>query len=391
MKKSVFAWDKDFAIALSVSFVSIVGVVSIAPSLPQITTVFSLTKQEAGQVLIFYTFPGIFLTPLAGVLADRLGRRRVLIVALIANGVIGFLTGLSRTLSLILLLRFLQGISGAALVALSATIIGDMFRGEGRQKAMSINIAVINLAAMVFLASAGFLAHFGWHYPLFLSLVSLPVALAAFSLKTPEPQMVHTVATYFKKAMKILKSLRAIGIYTATTVMFALLYGGLITFYSHYLTETFSAPAYAVGIILASLNLVAGAASLLVNTLRKYASEARLVQLSFLPVAVGFALILSMPTLWSGLFPMALAGVGFGVFYVIALVIVTSLATTEERGVVTAINTSMIALGQTLGPLAAGFVFAKAGLTGVFYAAAILGIVEFFFALVSVRDGHNTG
>lgn len=60
---------------LSVTFLGVMGVSVILPVLPKITEVFRLSPSEAGLLIACFTLPSAFLTPVAGVLADRFGRR----------------------------------------------------------------------------------------------------------------------------------------------------------------------------------------------------------------------------------------------------------------------------------------------------------------------------
>lgn len=55
---------------------AILGVSGITPAFPGVVDAFDLSPQGVGLLIVFFTLPGVVLTPLLGVLADRYGRKR---------------------------------------------------------------------------------------------------------------------------------------------------------------------------------------------------------------------------------------------------------------------------------------------------------------------------
>jgi MFS transporter, ACDE family, multidrug resistance protein len=70
-----------------------------------------------GLLITVFTLPGVFLTPVAGVLSDKFGRKTVLIPSLLLFGVAGGACALARDFELLLGLRVLQGVGAATLGA----------------------------------------------------------------------------------------------------------------------------------------------------------------------------------------------------------------------------------------------------------------------------------
>jgi MFS family permease len=65
------------------------GVASLTPAFPKIAQELQLNKTQVGLLISVFTLPGIFLTPIAGILADRIGRKKVLIPSLLIFAFIG--------------------------------------------------------------------------------------------------------------------------------------------------------------------------------------------------------------------------------------------------------------------------------------------------------------
>ena len=67
------------------------GVASIAPALPKMARVLDVSNEQIGLLITAFTLPGIFLTPVLGVFADRIGRKTILVPSLFIFGIAPFL------------------------------------------------------------------------------------------------------------------------------------------------------------------------------------------------------------------------------------------------------------------------------------------------------------
>lgn len=103
------------------------GVASITPAFPRIEQELHISEQQVGYLITIFTLPGIFLTPVLGVVADRHGRKKILVPSLLLFGVAGFLCFFMRDYHMLLLFRLLQGIGAASIGSLNVTLIGDFF------------------------------------------------------------------------------------------------------------------------------------------------------------------------------------------------------------------------------------------------------------------------
>ena len=69
---------------------ALLGVSSISPAFPKIVVELGLSPQDVGLLITMFTLPGVFLAPVVGVLADRVGRKRILVPSLFLFGIAGF-------------------------------------------------------------------------------------------------------------------------------------------------------------------------------------------------------------------------------------------------------------------------------------------------------------
>jgi MFS family permease len=130
----------------------------------------------------------------AGFLGDKLGHRRVLIAALCFYGLTGVAPVLLTNFYPILASRALLGLCEAAIITLSATLIGDYFRGSDRDRWLGFIATTASLSAVVFAGISGVLGDaMGWRGPVLvygLAVLFIPAMLLL--TWEPEPRQSET-------------------------------------------------------------------------------------------------------------------------------------------------------------------------------------------------------
>lgn len=163
---------------------SVMAIVLLAPILPLLLAEFSAIPGHEYWVPMILTVPALCVavfSPIAGVLGDAFGRRRLLIVALAAYAVLGVLPVFLSDFSAILASRVGVGITEAMIMVLTTTLIGDYFTGEQRDKWLAAQTAFASLSALVFFNVGGLLGQFGWRTPFWVygsALLMLALVLA---------------------------------------------------------------------------------------------------------------------------------------------------------------------------------------------------------------------
>jgi len=107
-------------------------------ALPHMQGALSASQDEITWVLTSYIVAAAIATPLTGWLADRLGVKQLLMIAIGGFTVASALCGMADSLAQIVAARLLQGVFGAALVPLSQSILLDINPREKQPQAMAI-------------------------------------------------------------------------------------------------------------------------------------------------------------------------------------------------------------------------------------------------------------
>jgi MFS transporter, ACDE family, multidrug resistance protein len=150
------------------SAVSLTGVQMIAPSLPAMRDALGLSEVQLGLVTSVYLLPAALAAIPAGILADRVGRRRVFGGAMLGFGICGaILPFVSGSFAAFLVVRFIQGTFFAGLLPLTMTILGDAFTGTALIGAQGRRSVAMSFGDGALPVVGGLLVGFGWYAPWF--------------------------------------------------------------------------------------------------------------------------------------------------------------------------------------------------------------------------------
>jgi DHA2 family multidrug resistance protein len=148
-------------------------------ALPHMRSSLSASQDEINWVLTSYIVASAIATPLTGWVADRLGRRTLMLGAVAGFTAASLLCGMAQTLPQMVLFRVVQGICGAVLVPLAQSILLDINPREKIGQAMAIFGAGIMVGPIIGPTLGGWLTEsFNWRA---VFLVNLPIGIIAFA------------------------------------------------------------------------------------------------------------------------------------------------------------------------------------------------------------------
>src|SRR5262249_48595137 len=115
----------------------------------------------------------------AGSLGDRLGRKRVFLVAIALFTIASALCGAAQSPTWLIVARGAQGIGGAGMFAVSLAIISQAFHGRERGPPFGIWGATVGLAVAIGPLGGGALTTYvGWRWIFF---VNIPIGAACIA------------------------------------------------------------------------------------------------------------------------------------------------------------------------------------------------------------------
>ena len=165
------------------------------PSCPHIEDAFAGTPGVKALTPIVLTAPALVIgltAMVAGRIVDRLGRKRLLVGALVVYAVVGTAPLWLPSLQLIVVSRVLVGLAEAAIMTCCTTLLADYFHGSQRDRYFGLQAVFTTIAATIFFGIGGALGAQNWRTPFWLYAVSLPLAVAAARLvwqPAPRPRL----------------------------------------------------------------------------------------------------------------------------------------------------------------------------------------------------------
>jgi MFS family permease len=355
------------------SCLAVLGAVLLAPVLPRIQDAFADTPGVEALTPIVLTAPALVIgltAMVAGRIVDRVGRKRLLVGALVVYAVVGTAPVWLPSLQLIVASRVLLGLTEAAIMTCCTTLLADYFHGSQREKYFGLQVVFTTVAATIFFGVGGALGAANWRIPFWLYAVSLPLAVAAAKLVwQPAPRAQAAARTQKLPALPW----RQLGAPVVVSLVGGLIFYVLIVQLSFKLDSIGVESTAIIGVASAIASVGTAVGGLLFGRLAKL-GPAVLVPLAFalsgvgiiglglasaVPVVIAFAVVTGFGNglLLPSLLTWALSSLGF-----------------EQRGRGTGVWTSAFFIGQFVCPL---IVLALSGAFGSLGSALlVLGIVS---------------
>nr|WP_183243724.1 MFS transporter [Bradyrhizobium sp. cir1] len=107
---------------------------SVPTILPTLETVLHANFQQLQWIMNAYTIAVTTVLMATGTLADRYGRKRVFVVSIAVFGLASLICGLAQDALVLIVSRFLQGMSGGAMLICQVAVLSHQFR-EGPERA----------------------------------------------------------------------------------------------------------------------------------------------------------------------------------------------------------------------------------------------------------------
>lgn len=334
------------------------GIVALVPVLPLLLREFAGVPGSPVLVPVALTIPALCIalfSPVAGALSDRLGRKPVLLVAMLVYGLVGALPLLLKGLPAIIAARAVLGLAEAAIMTVSTAMLGDYFDGPRRERWIAIQMASVSVSAILLVALGGALGELlGSRGPFLLYLVALPIALGvATMLFEPVHRAMHR-ATRARLPIGTLLPVLLI------TVAVGVLFYTIIVQVGPILERSGVTSPALIGIAAAGTNLGVAIGSVLFERWKAHAGP-RLLGAGLAVVAVGYAGAALAPGFAAITGFAILACIGSGLMLPNMLAWVMRRLPAATRGSGTGAWTGAFFLGQFAAPLIAALLAPATG------------------------------
>jgi MFS transporter, DHA1 family, tetracycline resistance protein len=362
-------------------FIDLIGFGIVLPLLPLYVKQFGASGFVAGLLLMSYSLMQFFFAPMWGRLSDKIGRRPVLLISLVASAIGYVIWGFSTSLAMLFLSRIVAGFGNANL-AVAQAYIADVTPEENRAQGMGMIGAAFGLGFVLGPAIAGAVISFGVQ-PNMLGFIAagfsiIDLIFTAACLPEPETRKgkAHNVfslgADFFFKTIADKKFSLSLFIIFISTFAFANMETTLVLLTSQYYNFTMAQNSYLfAGLGLVMVVIQGG----LIRQLSKKYPDAQLVSIGTALIAVGLVLTPATHSFVVLCVALIILATGSGINNPSNSSLLSKLSPTDETGGVMGIGQSMSTLGRILGPMAGGFLFDTMGAGSPYWLGAAVMIV----------------
>ena len=346
--------------------VDILGLTIILPLLPFYAEKLGASPVMVGILISTYGFCQLIAGPILGQISDRVGRKPLLLVSQMGTFVGFVLLALSRNLVLVFLARIIDGLTAGNL-SVAQAYISDVTDHENRAKSFGIIGIAFGLGFLIGPAISGFLAQFGYHYPIVAAATLSATSIAAtyFLLPSTPIHVPTSDETSERKnpfwqinwdSFKDPELAPLLWQFLAFIFAFAIFISGFALFAERRLTHggIFFGPKE-VGYVFAYIGLVGVfIQGVMIGPLVKKFGEARLVKFGFINMLVGFILlgwVWNVPIL---LIALTIAFLGSSLLRPSLTSLVTKKAGKAQQGMMLGLTQSLTSIAQIIAPLVSG-------------------------------------
>lgn len=348
--------------------IDVLGIGLLIPVLPEL-----VTELAGGDIAAGSTYYGWFIAayaamqflfaPVLGGLADRFGRRPVLLVSLLGAGIDYLVMALAPNLTLLFVGRVISGVTGANITAANA-YIADVSAPHERAKNFGLVGATFGVGFIVGPALGGLLAGLGLRAPFYAAAgLALVNWLYGFFI-LPESLKPELRRDFSWRRANPIGSLRSLGRYrlvrdlTFTYVCFGLAQNAMTATWVLYTTYRFGWDPFLNGISLAVVGVFSALVQgVLVRMFVARFGERAAILVGILMAAVSFVAYGLSPFGWALYIGIAIGSLG-GLAGPSAQSLISRAVAADEQGEVQGALASLLSLTGVAGPLIGTTLFA---------------------------------
>jgi MFS family permease len=339
---------------LLVSSLTIMAGTPIAPALPELTEHFKAVPNAELLVKLVLTLPGFFIAafaPVMGVVADRFGRKPLLLGSAVLYGVAGISGYFVDSLTLMLVGRALLGVAVAGIMTTSMALVGDYFAGAERHRFMGVQASFTGLGGVAFLTLGGLLASVGWRMPFLIYLAApLMLPLLAWALHEPTRAPKPLSEADGGPIPEPLPVGPLTAIYASAFAMMVAFYLVPVQIPFHLKALAGVSPTHA-GMAIAATTLASAIVSPMYPKLRARLSPMGIMGLAWAIAGLGLVIVSLSGVYWQVIIGLAILGAGTGMHFPNISTWLMAVSPEHLRGRLSGGLTTAIFLGQFLSPV----------------------------------------
>lgn len=374
----------QFLILLATGWLTTMSGGVVPTVLPEMKLELALDPQWVGMLVSTHALTSALSTPLFGILADRVGKLKVMLPCLVLYAIAGTSTAFLTDFSALVASRAMLGIASGGIAAATIGFLGSMYDGEARSRILGYATSAMATSAIACPILSGWVGRTHWQSAFYIYGLGLPMAIVVAVFLKQSTRSASMIEGDTQKLFKILAQPSILRLYLFIMVAAAIVYA-VVIYTPLYLKDAIGADPQLNGLVLAvRLIGVVLVSAFGASRVARRLGQARAIALGFSLMAMALVTIPILTQLSLIILAAVLFGVGFGIITPNLYDALAIDSPPELRTSVLAIGTGCNSLGQFISPAFLGPIWNSAGLPTVFYATAGLAIVASCVSLIQV-------
>ena len=388
-------FPRTYWVVAGTHFIDVIGNTLLMPFFAlYITHKFGVGMTQAGIILATNSVAGMIGSTIGGAMADRFGRRGIILFGLVVSALSGLTLGFVNKFYMFYGLSVFVGLMGSASHPAHQAMIADILPSDKRAEGFGMMRVISNFAWIIGPTIGGFLASYDFLY-LFLSdaVISIVTAILVFRLlpetkpqpkeKTEHETLIQTLGGY-----RVALVDRPYLAFIFASILMILVYQQMYSSLSVYLRDVHHVDPQFYGLIMSSSAITVVIFQFgVTRIIKKYPPFLMMATATFFYM-IGFTMYGFVATVPLFIVAMVIITIGEMVGMPTSNVLAASFAPEEMRARYMAVFGLTWTVPSMIGPWAAGLVFDNLNPNYVWYIGGVLCIVAMFaFYLLHVRLG----
>lgn len=369
-------------------FLTMTGYGIVLPTLPFLADELKLSSVQMSSLIVAWAISQMLTAPLWGRLADRIGRKPVLMMGVLGFGIAFLILIFAKNYWQLFLARFIGAAISSGTQTAAFSMVADQTKKEFRNQSIAKLGAVNGLGFLCGPAIGGLFSPFGVTVPFIiagsLAIVTLPFAnfYIRDSIKRKEKEDQKTdlkdteTISFWKSLLMVTKKgywnhyIIILGLSIAASSFFGLL--------GYYFIARFEAtPIYVSMAFSAQAGTSVLVQFFLMDKFYQLWSEDTIIKIGLIVTTLGYFLISFTPIVWFAILGCIFTGFGQSLVRPTTIAMLSK-RTEMGRGITLGLQDSMDSLGRIIGPLWGGWIFlflsSAPFITSAIITAILLGI-----------------
>jgi MFS transporter, DHA1 family, tetracycline resistance protein len=368
------------AILFFIVFVDMIGISIVIPILAPLfinnptgllaaTTSIHLRTILLGLLIAIYPLAQFFGAPLWGALADRHGRKPILLISLIGTfiGYVVFAIGIiTSNIYLLFFSRLLDGFTGGN-ISIALSSIADISDKKSKAKNFGLVGMAFGLGFIIGpfiggrLSDSAFVSWFSFATPIwFAAILSFFNILSLiFLYKETIRKKVHTPVNLATGPKNVIRAFKLVNIRVLLIFSFMILFGFnfFTQFFPVYLIDKFSFTQTQIGNLFAYIGLcVAITQGIVIRIATKKFTAQKIISYSAILLSIALILIIALPMKYHLFIILPFTALFFGLTQPTTSALISNASSQDSQGEILGISQSMQSLAQAIPPIIAGFI-----------------------------------